>query len=133
MTFDQTALGRRIRAFRKACSLSQSELGEKIGVTYQQVQKYEKGASSISALQLLNIAEALSVPVERFFTAGSETGEHDSPYSSMEPDSLFMKVNGEERRLLQKFRTLKSGKAKESLLLQLKALQELEESLTENS
>ena len=52
-------MGRRIRLRRVEIGLSQSELGEKLGVSFQQVQKYEKGVNRVGASQLQLIAEAL--------------------------------------------------------------------------
>jgi len=54
-------LGGRIRQLRRNQNMSQTVLGEKLGITFQQVQKYENGANRVSALMLLKLAEALSV------------------------------------------------------------------------
>jgi transcriptional regulator with XRE-family HTH domain len=60
-------IGQRIRARRLLCRLSQTELADAIGVTFQQVQKYEQGANRVGAGRLARIAETLSVPVAFFF------------------------------------------------------------------
>jgi transcriptional regulator with XRE-family HTH domain len=60
-------IGQRIRARRLLCRLSQTELADAIGVTFQQVQKYEQGANRIGAGRLARIAEVLAVPVAFFF------------------------------------------------------------------
>ena len=65
-------VGQRIRIQRLAAGLSQSELADKIGVTFQQVQKYEKGANRVGAGRLTQIAQVLNVPVSSFFE-GRET------------------------------------------------------------
>jgi len=52
-------VGKRVRMRRLELSLSQSELAEKIGVTFQQVQKYERGTNRISCSRLTQIASAL--------------------------------------------------------------------------
>src|SRR5262249_40614064 len=62
-------IGQRVRALRLQRGLSQSELGNLLSVTFQQVQKYEKGANRISAGRLQRIAEVLGVPVAYFFAA----------------------------------------------------------------
>ena len=54
-------LGQRIRALRRERGLSQSALAGQVGMTFQQVQKYENGVNRISALTLVRLAEALSV------------------------------------------------------------------------
>jgi transcriptional regulator with XRE-family HTH domain len=60
-------VGLRIRAARLAAGLSQERLGTALGVTFQQVQKYEKGANRVGAGRLSDIARVLSVPVSYFF------------------------------------------------------------------
>jgi len=68
-TPDNTGIevGRLIRLQRLARSLSQTQLANEIGVTFQQVQKYEKGANRIGASRLQQIAHILQVPVSFFF------------------------------------------------------------------
>lgn len=58
---EDVAVGKRIRAFRLARGLSQEKLGEALGLTFQQVQKYEKGTNRIGASRLIDIAETLNV------------------------------------------------------------------------
>lgn len=60
-------VGRRIRERREAVGLSRQALARKLGLTFSQVQKYEKGANRIGAGRLLLIADALRVPVAYFF------------------------------------------------------------------
>jgi transcriptional regulator with XRE-family HTH domain len=59
--------GMRIRECRMMLGLSQHQLGELIGITYQQVYKYEHGINSLSAGRLYEIARELGTPVEQFF------------------------------------------------------------------
>lgn len=61
------AVGQRIRAFRKEANLSQTKLANLIGVTFQQVQKYERGTNRVGAGRLTQIAQALDVPIMAFF------------------------------------------------------------------
>jgi transcriptional regulator with XRE-family HTH domain len=60
-------LGQRLRARRLESGLSQERLAELLGLTFQQVQKYEKGVNRIAASRLFDIANALEVPVAFFF------------------------------------------------------------------
>lgn len=60
-------VGARVRGRRKALDISQSALGERIGVSFQQVQKYERGANRISVSTLARIADALDAPIGYFF------------------------------------------------------------------
>ena len=72
-------IGQRIAAFRKMKGMSQGYLGEAVGVTFQQIQKYENGTNRASAGRLQQIAGALGVPLSAFFDAVS--GE-DGPVPS---------------------------------------------------
>lgn len=60
-------VGSRVRLRRTMAKISQSELGDALGVTFQQVQKYEKGTNRIGASRMQKIAETLNVPVSFFF------------------------------------------------------------------
>ena len=60
-------VGARLRMRRVLQGMSQEKLGEKLDLTFQQVQKYEKGANRVSASRLYQIGEILKVPVDFFF------------------------------------------------------------------
>jgi transcriptional regulator with XRE-family HTH domain len=60
-------VGSRVRLRRMMLSMSQEKLGESLGITFQQIQKYEKGTNRIGASRLQHIARVLSVPVSYFF------------------------------------------------------------------
>jgi transcriptional regulator with XRE-family HTH domain len=70
------AVGARIRLFRKLRGLSQQSLAECAGVTFQQIQKYERGANRVSASMLARIAGALRTPIAELF---GETGGGAGP------------------------------------------------------
>jgi len=69
------AIGQRVRAYRKKAKLSLENVAAKLGIAYQQVQKYETGANRIGAGCLLELAQILGVPVAVFFSDPSEV--HD--------------------------------------------------------
>jgi transcriptional regulator with XRE-family HTH domain len=60
-------VGSRIRMRRKILGLSQEKLGERLGITFQQIQKYEKGTNRVGASRLQAMSDALEVPVSYFF------------------------------------------------------------------
>jgi transcriptional regulator with XRE-family HTH domain len=68
-------IGTRIRLQRTAIGMSQEKLGDILGITFQQIQKYEKGTNRVGAARLQAIADALGVPVSFFFEQRSSTGE----------------------------------------------------------
>ena len=68
-----THVGERIRARRKELQISQQFLANKLGITFQQVQKYERGANRVSASMLYETAQVLEVPIQWFFIGLDET------------------------------------------------------------
>jgi transcriptional regulator with XRE-family HTH domain len=81
-------VGSRVRMRRMMLSMSQEKLGDALGLTFQQVQKYEKGTNRIGASRLQQISGILQVPVSFFFegapheggrSSGSGMGEAPSP------------------------------------------------------
>lgn len=67
-------VGKRMRRFRKMADMSQTKLGEEIGVTFQQVQKYERGSNRISASRLYRAAHVLNITVGDFFAGVADEG-----------------------------------------------------------
>ncbi|WP_231920803.1 helix-turn-helix domain-containing protein [Magnetospirillum sp. XM-1] len=72
-------VGGRMRLRRTLLGMSQETLGEKIGLTFQQVQKYERGANRIGASRLFDLSRVLDVPVSYFFDDMAETVQDQSP------------------------------------------------------
>jgi transcriptional regulator with XRE-family HTH domain len=81
-------VGAKVKEQRKSAKWSQSELADKIGVTFQQVQKYERGTNRIGASRLWRLSQVLSVPVGYFFegleqhliSLGDEVDSHAQPH-----------------------------------------------------
>lgn len=75
-------VGQRIRMRRMVVGLSQSDLGKTCGISFQQIQKYEKGNNQVSASQLEQFAKCLDVPVSFFFEGRSSGGSKhkDAPH-----------------------------------------------------
>ena len=74
-------VGLRIRLRRTLLGMSQERLGEALGLTFQQVQKYERGANRVGASRLFDLARVLDVPISYFFEDMPEplAGTHGSP------------------------------------------------------
>ncbi|MBW6423331.1 helix-turn-helix domain-containing protein [Rhizobium sp. XQZ8] len=70
-------VGSRIRLRRTMLGMSQEKLGESLGITFQQIQKYEKGTNRVGASRLQNISSILNVPVSFFFedAPGDQSGQ----------------------------------------------------------
>lgn len=73
-----THVGSRVRMRRMMLGMSQEKLGEQLGITFQQIQKYEKGTNRIGASRLQHIATILQVPVA-FFFEDAPTTPTDTP------------------------------------------------------
>ncbi len=72
-------LGRRLRRRRRLLGLTQQQLGDRVGIRFQQVQKYECGANRISAARLWELAEALETPVSYFYDGLGEGADAHAP------------------------------------------------------
>jgi len=73
-------VGRNIRIFRQKLRMSQSALARQVGVTFQQIQKYEKGLNRVGASRLAQIAAALQVPIPSLFQGVEENKNVASPH-----------------------------------------------------
>jgi transcriptional regulator with XRE-family HTH domain len=78
-------VGGRVRMRRMIVGMSQEKLGEALGVTFQQVQKNEKGTNRIGASRLQQIAKVLGVPVEFFFEGAPPVGSERGVASHVAP------------------------------------------------
>jgi transcriptional regulator with XRE-family HTH domain len=76
-------VGARLRAARVAAGLTQTALAERIGVTFQQIQKYERGANRLSASKLVDIAETLQIPAPEFLTGLGGTPRPDAGHPDL--------------------------------------------------
>ncbi len=96
-------MGNRLRAMRITLGISQQDLGARLGVSFQQVQKYEKGVNRIDAGRLIKIADVLGCSIEDFFEGLTErrikTGvsEHDKYLASREGQQLITAMLAIER------------------------------------
>lgn len=105
-------IGMRIRARRLEITMSQEKLAEAIGVTFQQIQKYEKGVNRVSASTLYRIAKTLDVQLAALMPRVTSEDKRaassplDDPLTG-EVAQLMSRLNGEGRKLLSEFaRTL---------------------------
>jgi transcriptional regulator with XRE-family HTH domain len=91
-------VGRNIRILRQDRGMSQTELGRKIDVTFQQVQKYENGTNRVGSGRLFKIASILGVPITAFFE-----GAHQAQSGGTGPSPVTMLTEPFVLRLLQAF------------------------------
>lgn len=83
-------VGSRVRLRRMLVGLSQEKLGDRMGLTFQQIQKYEKGVNRIGASRLYNLSQILEVPVQFFFEGAPATnGSSASGFSQPETETFL--------------------------------------------
>ncbi|MGB5560506.1 MAG: helix-turn-helix transcriptional regulator [Paracoccaceae bacterium] len=82
-------VGKRIRHRRWMVGMTQQQLAEKVGIKFQQIQKYETGMNRVSASRLWDIAEAVDVPVSFFFEGIDEHAAHANGTSTMIPGDIM--------------------------------------------
>jgi transcriptional regulator with XRE-family HTH domain len=113
-------VGSRVRMRRLMLSMSQEKLGDALGLTFQQVQKYEKGANRIGASRLQHIAHVFQVPVAFFFEgAPSMPGHHAAPGMAEAPMpayvSEFLSTN-DGLALIKAFMRIKDAKLRRRIV-----------------
>jgi transcriptional regulator with XRE-family HTH domain len=85
-------LGEKICTRRTAGGMSQSELGEALGVSFQQVQKYEKGVNRVSAVRLEQIATALNESISYFQTNAHTVSKAGQELQTLMTDSINLRM-----------------------------------------
>jgi len=113
-------VGARLRMRRVLQGMSQENLGERLDLTFQQVQKYEKGANRVSASRLYQIGEILKVPVEFFFDglpdpSTLETSQGFAEVSSEAPLMDFLS-SSEGIQLNKAFAEIRSSEVRRKLI-----------------
>jgi len=110
-------LGSKLRMRRLALGLTQTKVAQAINVTFQQIQKYEKGTNGISSLRIMQLSNFLKVPVVYFFE--DYAGNTNNEKTSMESEDI-------NYAFLTKLFTSLSDRQKEKILLVLKNTSSLE-------
>jgi transcriptional regulator with XRE-family HTH domain len=119
---EDVEIGRKIRALRLERGLTQSGLAEGIDLTFQQVQKYEKGANRVSAGRLQRIADMLNIPVTFFYGGMSSRAKKRE---AVDPDFSFMQTRGAVR-MLRAYSEIESRSTKYALVVLAESLRDRE-------
>lgn len=112
-------LGMRIQLRRVEQHISRGELGEKLGVSFQQIHKYEKGLNRVGAARLQQIATALDVPMNFFY---------DGDGNAREVDSLLSLDSSFSLRLLRAYAKIKDQSVQRKLVSLMESIANLEAS-----
>jgi transcriptional regulator with XRE-family HTH domain len=110
-------VGSRVRMRRMMLSMSQEKLGDALGLTFQQVQKYEKGTNRVGASRLQAIANILQVPVSFFFEGAPHLPGHSGMGEAASPAyvSDFL-ATSDGLSLTKSFMKIRSGKLRRRIV-----------------
>jgi len=106
------AVGARIRNLRLRQGLSQTDIGEHIGVTFQQIQKYESGANRVSAGRLAELAKLFGVPVTAFYSEVPSEADKPSGRTKLSISQGDANVD----RLVKAYQSLKDKRLKAAIV-----------------
>ncbi len=122
-------VGSRVRLRRMILGLSQEALGKSLGLTFQQVQKYEKGVNRVGASRLLELARLLDVPIQFFYDEyDAKIGGASYGMAESEAGDAFMKfVNSPEGvQLCQHFSAIEDPQVRKRVLDLVKSIADTE-------
>ncbi len=115
-------VGQRIRWRRRDLKLTQERLADLLGLTFQQVQKYEKGVNRVSAGRLFEIAGAMGVPVTYFFEGAEDFLEPAGASLAEEEDVAHApQLTAETLELVAAFQKIEDAALRKSLLSTVRA------------
>jgi transcriptional regulator with XRE-family HTH domain len=112
-------VGSRVRMRRMMLSMSQEKLGDALGLTFQQVQKYEKGTNRIGASWLQQISNILQVPVSFFFEGAPNMPGHSGSGMSEAPSPAYVSdflATSDGLSLTKSFMKIKSSKLRRKIV-----------------
>ncbi|MEQ1931514.1 MAG: helix-turn-helix transcriptional regulator [Parvularculaceae bacterium] len=117
-------VGGRVRMRRMMLGLSQDKLGDALGLTFQQVQKYEKGSNRMGASRIFEIANVLEVPIQYFYDDFS-TKNGSYGFAEAEGDSFMQLLHSPEGvQLCRHFAEIRDPKVRRKVLDLVKTLSE---------
>jgi len=122
-------VGRRLRLKRTIMGLSQEAVGKEIGVTFQQIQKYERGINRMGASRLYDFAKVLRVPIQYFFEGfGDYASEEVNAYALGEPPAQQFEhepVNNRETlEVMRAYYRIKNPAVRKRIIDLIKAIAE---------
>jgi len=112
-------VGARVRMRRLMLAMSQEKLGDALGLTFQQVQKYEKGANRIGASRLQQLSHILQVPVSFFFEGAPNVPGYPSRDSAEAPSPAYVSdflATSDGIALVKAFMAIKSSKLRRRIV-----------------
>ncbi len=116
-------VGGRVRLRRKFSGMSQDDLAKTLDLTFQQVQKYERGANRVSASKLYEISRTLRAPVAYFFEGFEAAGDDHEDIAQEGTVNAFL-ATAEGIELAEAFPRIKNGKHRRRIVELVRALSE---------
>ncbi|MEZ5871428.1 MAG: helix-turn-helix transcriptional regulator [Nitratireductor sp.] len=122
-------VGSRVRLRRTMLGMSQEKLGEHLGITFQQIQKYEKGANRVGASRLQEIARVLNTPVSFFFEDSPGGGNAQGGFAETESANYVVDFlsSSEGLQLNRSFVKIKDPKVRRKIVEMVRALSDEDE------
>lgn len=115
-------VGNRIRQRRALLGMSQTALGKAVGLTFQQIQKYERGANRASASKLYEFATVLDVPVSFFFESAVEAEASRKAGRRKEKIDEDISTKRETLELVRAFYKIRKANVRQEILSLIKAV-----------
>lgn len=124
-------VGKRLKARRVGMRISQSDIGKKLNVTFQQIQKYENGTNRVGASNLFRLADALEVPVSYFFEdlpKGMAAGFAEDKQEKFNGDDVFDPMGEPESiKLVHNYFRIESPEVRQQVFRLVKSIGDDEE------
>ena len=119
-------VGTRVRMRRMMVGMSQEKLGEALGITFQQIQKYEKGMNRISASRLQQTSRVLGVPIDYFYEGAPQFGGETAGGFAEDPPPAYMAelTTNDGLNLLKAFASIRSPRVRRRVVDLVRALAE---------
>lgn len=112
----------KICAYRKLRKLSQTALATELGVTFQQIRKYEKGINRVGAARLYEIAAFFKVPIQALFPAEGEAGDCERSSSDNESQIAQFSLSAEGWQLCRAFLKISDNRKRKMIIALVKEL-----------
>jgi transcriptional regulator with XRE-family HTH domain len=128
-------VGSRVRMRRMLIGMSQEKLGDALGLTFQQVQKYEKGTNRISASRLQQISHVLGVSIDFLYGGGATRSESPADGFGEAPSAAYDAelLTSDSLKLLRAYREIKDRKVRRRLVDLAQALVERDDPAADRS
>ena len=109
-------IGNYLRLLRRSRGMSQAQLGKALGITFQQIQKYESGDNRMSVSTLLNLTQLFGVPPKYFFDGIAGVEQLSKPNDGLDMEAVTFTMTAEGKALLQAFLAVKKPALRRRLI-----------------